>query len=204
MWLFFVTNWPRLSVFCCTLSKTKHCTQPPIFCLSCHAHSFYVPYPLLFSTLSPHSLPPSIPSSHPFSLWQTASCPFLCLLCLWSLIRKINKKTPIGWKDRGLSSEWIKNSHWEDPQCNKSIWIWGSNGIIIDKCFVCIHMHVSEIAIKMTSLGEGFSFVCLYTCFGCTACSFLSFAPLWYANEKLYYSYILQFVNHLWGLFNVA
>lgn len=78
---------PPLSVFSCALSKTKHCTQPPLFCLSCHSHSFYAPYLLFFYTLPllppSHvcSLPPSLFSSRPFSLRQTASCPFLCLLC---------------------------------------------------------------------------------------------------------------------------
>lgn len=70
MRLFFcATLTPPLSMFCG--AKTKHCTPPCVFCLSCYAHSFYVPYPLLFSILPllPLSrarlLPPSLPSSHP-------------------------------------------------------------------------------------------------------------------------------------------
>lgn len=70
-------------------------------------------------------LPPSLPYAHPFSLWKTASCPFLCLLCLWSLIRKINKKELFGWKDHVLRSKWTVNPKWEKPQCDKNIWIWG-------------------------------------------------------------------------------
>lgn len=53
---------PPLSVFGCALSKTKHCTRPRAFCLSCHAHSFYVPYPLPLLHPSPSAtVAPSLP-----------------------------------------------------------------------------------------------------------------------------------------------
>lgn len=67
---------------------------------------------------------PPLSYAHPFSLWKTASCPFLCLLCLWSLIRKINKEL-FEWKDHVLRSEWRVKTKWEKPQCDKNIWIWG-------------------------------------------------------------------------------
>ena len=141
---YFLTQWPRLSLCSAVLSAQQNTVRS--------LPSFVFPATLIRSTLlirfsSPpfpllppshaRSLPPSLPSSRPFSLWQTAGCPFLCLLCWRSLIRKINKKkTPSGWKDRGLSSEWITISHWEKPWCDKNIWIWGFNRIVIYKCCV--------------------------------------------------------------------
>lgn len=71
-------------------SKTKHFTQPPLFCLFCHAHSFYVPYLLFFATLSllpsVHVclLPPTLSSSRHFSLLASSqlSLPLSALLVI--------------------------------------------------------------------------------------------------------------------------
>lgn len=148
-------------MFYCALSKTKHCTQFPVFCLSCHAHLLYVPYLLLFSTLPllrplharlvPCSLLLFLTPT-PFSLWQTSSCPFLCLLCLWSLIRKINKKEPIGWKNCGLRSERATRPKQEKPQCNKNIWIGGCSWIETNKYCMYVYRCVSKMEIIMWSI----------------------------------------------------
>lgn len=89
MWLFLWHPETPLSLSCET-AKQKHCTQPPLFCLFCHTHSFYVPYPLFFATLSilpsVHVclLPPTLSSSCHFSLLANSqlSLPLSALLVI--------------------------------------------------------------------------------------------------------------------------
>lgn len=107
---------------CAALSaKQKHCTQPPILCLSRHTYSFCITYALL--------LHPSPPSSAPtpyifffFSPLANSQLSFLlCLLCLWSLIRKINDFVKCR-SAAGISCEMRRNTcMWNISQWTTSV-----------------------------------------------------------------------------------
>lgn len=115
-----VTRWP-VSMLCCALSKTK-----PLYTAS-HPLSFS-PHLFVLHYLCPSSPPfPSFLRPHPlhlffFSPLANSQLSFLlCLLCLWSLIRKINDFVKCR-SAAGMSCEMRRNTcMWNISQWTMSV-----------------------------------------------------------------------------------